>query len=200
MEISCIVLAGGKGVRLGRNKATETINGTSLLQRAISQLSFLNTDIIIVAAENQSLPGLNGHSRLRIVTDSRPDKGPLVGIYTGLTESSSLYNLVIACDMPFLNRDLLQYMMQVADDFDIVVPRFDGMVEPLHAVYSKNCLTAAESLLNQGSLSVYELFSLVKVRYIESEEIDRFDPRHLSFFNINNESDLEKARQLSGGV
>jgi len=124
----------------------------------------------------------------------------LVGIYTGLTESSSFYNLVIACDMPFLNRDLLQYMMQVADDFDIVVPRFDDMVEPLHAVYSKSCLTAAGSLLNQGSLSVYELFPLVKVRYIEAEEIDRFDPQHLSFFNINNESDLEKARQLSGGV
>jgi len=187
-------------VRLGRNKATETINGTSLLQRAISQLSFLNTDIIIVAAENKSLPGLNGHSRLRIVTDSRPDKGPLVGIYTGLTESSSFYNLVIACDMPFLNRDLLQYMMQVADGFDIVVPRFDDMVEPLHAVYSKSCLTAAESLLNRGSLSVYELFPLVKVRYIEAEEIDRFDPQHLSFFNINNESDLDKARQLSGEV
>jgi len=200
LDISCIVLAGGKGLRLGRNKATETINGTSLLQRAISQLSFLNTDIIIVAAENQSIPGLNGHSRSRIVTDSRPDKGPLVGIYTGLAESSSFYNLVVACDMPFLNRDLLQYMIQVADNFDIVVPRFDDMVEPLHAVYSRNCLAVAEGLLNQGSLSVYELFPLVRVRYVEAEELDRFDPQHFSFFNINTESDLEKARQLAGEV
>ncbi|MFC1907645.1 molybdenum cofactor guanylyltransferase [Chloroflexota bacterium] len=200
MDISCIVLAGGKGLRLGRNKATETLNRTSLLQRAISQLSFLDTDIIIVAAADQSLPGLNGHSRLRIVTDDYPAKGPLVGIYTGLTASESFYNLVVACDMPFLNGDLLRYMIKVADNYDAVIPRFGDMVEPLHAVYSRNCITPIESLLNQGKLSVYELFPLVKIRYVEAEEVDRFDPRHLSFFNINTESDLEKARQLAGEV
>ena len=72
------------------------------------------------------------------------------------------------------------------------------MVEPLHAVYSKNCLAPAESLLKQGNLSVYQLFPLVKVRYVEAEEIDRFDPQHLSFFNINTEADLETARKLAG--
>ncbi len=171
MDISCIVLAGGKGLRLGRNKATETFNRTSLLQRAISQLSFLNTDIIIVAAENKSLPGLNGHSRLRIVTDDYPAKGPLVGIYTGLSASSSLYNLVVACDMPFLNGDLLRYMIKVADNYDAVIPRFGNMMEPLHAVYSRNCVTSLKSLLNQDNLSVYELFPLVKIRF--------FAPKHI---------------------
>jgi len=122
----------------------------------------------------------------------------LVGIYTGLTASDSFYNLVVACDMPFLNRGLLQYMIQIADSFDVVVPRLGNMVEPLHAVYSKNCLAPAESLLKQGNLSVYQLFPLVKVRYVEAEEIDRFDPQHLSFFNINTEADLETARKLAG--
>ena len=198
MDISCIVLAGGKGLRLGRNKALETINSTSLLQRVISQLSFFNSDILIVAAEKQSFPRLTGPSRLRIVTDTYPGKGPLVGIYTGLTASDSFYNLVVACDMPFLNRDLLQYTTEVAHNFDVVVPRLGNMIEPLHAVYSKNCLAPAESLLKQGTTSVHQLFPLVKVRYVEAEEIDRFDPQHWSFFNINTQADLKTARKLAG--
>ena len=198
MEISCVVLAGGKGLRLGRDKTSETINGTSLLERVISQLSFFNSDIVIVGAKRQSFPRLAAQSRFRIVTDTYPGKGPLVGIYTGLTVSDSFYSLVVACDMPFLKRDLLQYMMQGAADFDVVVPRLGNMVEPLHAIYTKNCLAPAERLLKQDNLSVYELFPLVKVRYVEAEEIDRFDPQHLSFFNINTQADLETARKLAG--
>jgi molybdopterin-guanine dinucleotide biosynthesis protein A len=70
------------------------------------------------------------------------------------------------------------------------------MVEPLHAVYAKSCLAPVEGLLEQGKLRVEALFDLVKVRYVETEEIDQFDPQHLSFFNINTRADLEKARQL----
>ena len=198
MNISCIVLAGGKGLRLGRNKALETINDTSLLQRAISQLSFFNSDIIIVTAAKQHCPRLSGHSRLRIITDTYPGKGPMVGICTGLRASNTLYNFVFACDMPFLNRDLLQYMIEAVDNFDIVVPRLGNMVEPLHAIYSKNCLVSAESLIKQGNMSAHQLFPLTRVRYVEAEEIDRFDPEHLSFFNVNTQADLTKARKLAG--
>ena len=187
-------------MRLGRKKASEAINSTSLLQRVILRLTFLDSAIIIVTAAEQPFPELTGYPRLRVVADAYPDKGPLVGIYTGLTASDSFYNLVIACDMPFLNQALLQYLIQIADGFDLVVPRLGDFVEPLHAVYSKNCLAPAESLLTQGNLSVYQLFNLVKVRYVEADEIERFDPKHLSFFNINTEADLEAARKLDGEV
>jgi len=198
LDISCIVLAGGRGLRLGRNKALETINRTSLLEHVISQLSFLNSSIIIVVAENQSFPGLTAYPGLKLVTDAYSGKGPMVGMYTGLTSSDSFFNLVVACDMPFLNRDLLQYMINVADSYDAVVPRLGNMIEPLHAVYSKDCLAPAENLIKEGYMSVHQLLPLVKVRYIEADEIDRFDPRHLSFFNINTRADLETARKLSG--
>ncbi|MFC2032541.1 molybdenum cofactor guanylyltransferase, partial [Chloroflexota bacterium] len=131
------------------------------------------------------------------ITDIYPGKGSLGGVYTGLTASDSFYNLVIACDMPFLNQSLLKYMMQLSVDFDVVVPRLGNMVEPLHAVYSKACLMPIESMLKQGKLSVFKLFTQVKVRYVEAEEIDRFDPEHLSFFNINTKADLERAKKLA---
>lgn len=119
------------------------------------------------------------------------------GIHAGLTASNSFYNLVVACDMPFLNRALLQYMVQVSPGFDLVVPRLGELVEPLHAVYSKDCQTPIERLLEQGETRVRELFPLVKVRYIEGDEIGRFDPKHLSFFNVNTGADLKMAQQLA---
>jgi molybdopterin-guanine dinucleotide biosynthesis protein A len=70
-------------------------------------------------------------------------------------------------------------------------------VEPLHAVYSRACLAPIESLLKQGDLRLRQLFALVEVRYVEAEEIDRFDPQHLSFFNINSEADMERAKKLA---
>ncbi len=199
MDISCIVLAGGKGLRLGRDKASGILGNKSLLQRVISHLSFLNKDIIIVTATGQSFPQLTGYPKLRIVTDTYPGKGPLGGIYTGLSASGSLYNLVVACDMPFLNQALLHYIIEVSANFDLTVPRLDNLVESLHAVYSKNCLPPIEYLLKQGNLSIIQLPTMVRVRYVEAEEIDRFDPKHLSFFNINTEADLETAKKLIKG-
>ncbi len=196
MDISCIVLAGGKGLRLGQDKALEIIGNGSLLERVVFHLSFFNSDILVVTALKQSYPQLGGYPKLKVVTDIYLNKGPLGGIYTGLKASNSFYNLVVACDMPFLNQALLHYMVQISAGFDLVVPRLGDMVEPLHAVYSKGCLTPIESLLKQGNLGVRQLFTLVRVRYVEAEEINRFDPEHLSFFNINSQADLEKAREI----
>ncbi len=199
MDIGCIVLAGGKGLRLGRDKVLETIGNRSLLQWVVSSISSFNSDIVIVTDIKQSLPQLIGYPRLRIVTDTYPGKGPLGGISTGLVASDSFYNLVVACDTPFLNQALLRYMIQLSANFDLVVPRLGNMVEPLHAIYSKGCLTSIECLLKQGELKVTQLFTLVKVRYVEADEINRFDPEHLSFFNVNTEADLEMARELARG-
>ena len=199
MDIGSIVLAGGKGLRLGHEKALETVGNKSLIQWVVFSLSFLNSDIIIVTAAKQVFSRFIGYPKLKMVTDTYPGKGPLGGIYTGLAASDSFYNLVVACDMPFLNQALLDYMIQISASFDLVVPRLGNMVEPLHAVYSKGCLAPIECLLKQGNLSVRELFTLVKVRYVEATEINRFDPKHLSFFNVNTEADLETAREVARG-
>jgi len=133
------------------------------------------------------------------MTDSYPGKGPLGGIYTGLAASTSFYNLVVASDMPFLNQALLRYMIQLSANFDLVVPRLGNLAEPLHAVYAKSCLAPIEQMIKQDKLRVNQLFRLVKTRYVETEEIERFDPEHLSFFNVNTKADLAMARKLARG-
>ena len=199
MEMSCIVLAGGKSLRLGQDKILETIGNRSLLEQVVSCVSSLSSDIIIVTAEKRTVSQFEGCSKLRTVTDIYPGKGPLGGIYTGLVASTSVYNLVVASDMPFLNQALLGYMIQLSVNFDLVVPRVSNLVEPLHAIYTKSCLAPIERMIKQGELSVYKLLRLVRVKYVETEEIDKFDPKHLSFFNINTEADLEIARDLARG-
>jgi molybdopterin-guanine dinucleotide biosynthesis protein A len=197
LDIGCIVLAGGKGLRLGRDKALEVVGESNLLQRVVSQLSSFNSDIIIVIANGKSLPQFTDYPRFRIVTDIYPGRGALGGIHAGLAASNTFYNLVVAGDMPFLNQALLQYMVQVSPGFDLVVPRVGELVEPLHAVYAKSCQAPIERLLKQGEVKVRALFALVKVRYIDGDEIERFDPKHLSFFNVNTEADLKMAQQLA---
>jgi len=188
---------GGKCRRLGRDKALERIGDKSLLERVLSTIRPLGDEIILVAASGFCLPSLPGY-RVKKMFDIYSEKGPLGGIYTGLTASTTLYSLIVACDMPFLNQPLLRYMVGLSNGYDLVVPRMGKLVEPLHAVYSKGCLQAIEHLLKQGDLSVSSLFKLVRVRYVDAEEIGRFDPGHLSFLNINTEADLKKARELAG--
>jgi len=199
LETSCIVLAGGKSLRLGYDKVLETIGNTSLLERVISRVSLLSSEVIIVTANEPTNLELVDYPKLRILCDIYPGKGPIGGIYTGLVTSTSFYNLVVASDMPFLNQALLRYMTQLSANFDLVVPRLGNLVEPLHAVYTKKCLATIEQMIKQDKLSVNQLFHLVKTRYVETEEIERFDPKHLSFFNINTKADLKRARELVRG-
>jgi len=199
LETSCIVLAGGKSLRLGRDKVLETVGNRSLLQLVVSSVTSLSREVIIVAASEQTIPQSINYPKLRVVTDIYPGKGPIGGIYTGLATSTSFYNLIVASDMPFLNQDLLHYMIQLSVNFDLVVPRVGNLVEPLQAVYTKSCLAPIEQMMKQDKLSVNQLFRLVKTRYVEAEEIERFDLKHLSFFNINTKADLKRARELARG-
>ncbi|MEE8619216.1 MAG: molybdenum cofactor guanylyltransferase, partial [Dehalococcoidales bacterium] len=186
-------------LRLGYDKFLETVGNKNLLQRVISCVSPLSGDIILVTARELTTLQSIDYPKLRVVTDIYPGKGPLIGIYTGLATSTLFYNLVVGSDMPFLNQALLRYMIQLSTNFDIVAPRVGNLVEPLHAVYSKSCLAPIERMIKEDKLRIYPLFNSVSVRYVEAEEIERFDPKHLSFFNINTKADLEKARELARG-
>jgi molybdopterin-guanine dinucleotide biosynthesis protein A len=194
--MTSIILAGGKSSRLGRNKSLQTVRGKTLIQWVIDRLATLSTEIIIATAHGEEIL-CSSDGRLRTVADVHPGKGPLAGIYSGLIASSNSRAIVVSCDTPFVSVGLLEYMTQTCPGFDIVVPRMKDKVEPLCAVYSKNCVVPIRELLDQNELKIIKLFPMVTVRYIEEVEIDRFDPEHLSFFNINSQADLDRARKLA---
>jgi molybdopterin-guanine dinucleotide biosynthesis protein A len=197
--MTSIILAGGKSLRFGQNKALQVIEGKSLIQWVVDRLAILSTEIIIATAHGEAIP-CSSAVRIKTVADIYPEKGPLGGIYSGLTASSSSRAIVVSCDTPFLSVSLLKYMTQVYPTFDVVIPRIKNELEPLCAVYSKNCLAPIQELLERDERQVRKLFDMVKVRYVEEDEINRFDPEHLSFFNINSQDDLERARKLAAEI
>ncbi len=197
MIMTSIILAGGNSSRFGWNKALEIINGKNLVQYVVNCLISLSKEIIIVTAQNESLSRSPSSPMIKTVADIHPGKGPLCGIYSGLLLSSCSQAIVVGCDMPFLNIALLNYMTQLSPTLDVVVPRIGERIEPLCAIYSKNCLVPIHKLLERNELRISELFSVVKVRYVEENEIDKFDPEHLSFYNINTQADLDEARRLA---
>jgi len=196
MEITAIILAGGRSLRLGRNKALEAIGSKSLIEYIIERLGPLTNRFLIATSQGQSdLPVI---CDAEVLVDIYPGKGPLGGIYTGLLASGTSHNVVVASDMPFINIELLRYMIELSLDFDVVIPRLrEGMIEPLHAVYSKNCLNNMKTQLEQGYLKISYLLDTVRVRYVEIAECQKFDPQLLTFFNINSQSDLDKAIALA---
>jgi molybdopterin-guanine dinucleotide biosynthesis protein A len=200
LDINCIILAGGKSIRFGHDKVLERIGNTSLLEQVISHVDPICKDIIIVTAKGRTFAQLANRSKITVESDIFPGQGSLGGIYTGLVKSKSFYNLVVAADMPLLNEGLLRYMIKVADGYDFTLPRVDDWYEPLHAIYSKNCINPIKSILEQGKKVIVELFDYVKVRFVDAKEIEQFDPQHLSFFNINTKEDMARALEIIGGT
>jgi molybdenum cofactor guanylyltransferase len=198
MKISCIALAGGKSTRLGRNKLFEIIGGKTLFDRVISRLALFESEIIVVTSKEEDIPRSSNYPGMKIVHDVFPGKGSLGGIYTGLVNSKTFYNLIVAGDMPFLNYDLLKYFVKTAEGFDLAAFDKSNKFEPLHAVYSRNCIFPLERLIQSGNARIIELLRYIRFNNVSQEVIDRIDPSHLSFINVNTEEELAIARKAAG--
>ncbi len=197
LALSGVVLAGGRSARLGRDKALLELEGQPLITRTLDVLAQLADDLIIVTS---MAPHLFPRSA-RVVADRYVGAGVLAGVHAGLLAARGELALVVACDMPFLNLDLLRYIISLARDADVVVPRWTD-VEPLHAVYRPaTCLGPIEGALARGERRIVSFYRdevrEVRVRYVERAEITRFDPQGLSFFNVNGPEDWERARVLA---
>ena len=178
---------------MGRDKSHLTLGGETLVARAVRALSALSDDVVVVA--NMLEP--RGNLAARLTGDVIAGGGALSGIHAGLAAARHEFALVVACDMPFLNLALLRHMASLAPGHDAVVPHWQGESEPLHAIYSRQCITVIEPVLRRGGGRIVELYAAIRVRYLEPEEIARFDPEGLSFFNINSPEDWERAQVLA---
>jgi molybdopterin-guanine dinucleotide biosynthesis protein A len=191
-----IILCGGKALRFGHNKAIDSVGGCTVIERIMRVLEPLSSQIIAVTSADKTDIPLAG--KAKVVTDVYPERGPLGGIYTGLLHAQSDLALVFGCDMPFLNAKLISLMLDLADGFDVVVPRLGGRYfEPLHAIYAKTCLVKMKGQLESGQLSIWPVLRELHTRYIEKEEYLPLDPRMLSFFNINTPEDFERANRIA---
>jgi molybdopterin-guanine dinucleotide biosynthesis protein A len=189
--MTVVVLAGGKGRRMGESKARILLGGVSLLERVVQRLKVLFPRVIVVASPQDSIFVAGAET----VHDPVEGYGSLMGIHTGLNYAKQAV-FVAACDMPFLNQGLIRHMIDSSSGFDVVVPKPGGLYEPLHAVYSAACIPYMEELINKGERRIISFYEKVKVLEISDDVLDRFDPQRLSFFNINSPEDLARAEEI----
>lgn len=194
--LSGIVLAGGRSRRVGSDKALLPLfEGRPLIAIVIEKLTGVCDEIIVVTDVAGRYADLNLPARL-VSDDIAPGQGPLAGLHAGLRAMSSKYGLAVACDMPFLNGDLLRYMAGLPCHYQALVPRVRGRWQPLHAIYAKSCLPVIEEVLARGDKSVIELFGRIRVQALGYEEWRPLDPQGLSFFNLNRAADIARAEAL----
>ncbi len=189
-----MLLAGGRGERLGADKASLELGGVALAQRAVSRLAQVSDDVIVVRRPGQELDAQGA----RITQDLAPHSGVLAGMAAGLQAARHDWAIVAACDMPFLNADLLAYMATLTEGYDIVVPDRPVGLEPLHALYHRRCLPAILRTLDEGRGRVIRFYRELCVRHVPPADLDRYDPLGRSFFNINTPEDLAQAEAWVG--
>jgi molybdenum cofactor guanylyltransferase len=185
------ILAGGKSARMGFDKAFISLAGKPLIEGIIATFNEVFDEVFIVA--NKTVE----HERfdLRVIADIYQGAGSLGGIYTALFHSKSSQCFIAACDMPNLEASIIRHMLTDTSKHDILVPYLDDRYHPLHALYSKRCITHIEKMILAGDLKIRSLFRQKELRIKTLDE--GFFGRNQQFCfvdNINTVEDLSNLR------
>jgi molybdopterin-guanine dinucleotide biosynthesis protein A len=162
-----IVLAGGKGMRMGADKAGLPVPGGTLLGRVLRQIDGLFDEVIVSFSKGQAVeaPGC------RTVEDAAPGQGPLAGILAGLKAARNETCAVLACDIPEIDVGFLTGLVTSAGDCDVVVPVSPaGHFEPLFAVYRRSVIPEIESLIRKSEFSILPLFDRCRTRAVKMKD------------------------------
>jgi molybdopterin-guanine dinucleotide biosynthesis protein A len=194
--LTIAILAGGKSQRMGQNKSIVPFQGETLVRRVIDRLAGLEAEVIVIAPKTRNNLSLG----VKVVPDLIPGRGPLGGLYTGLSAASHQAVAAVACDMPFVNAGLLAHQRDIllSDNWDVVIPSSEGGLEPLHAIYRRDtCLPIVREAMNKGEQRLISWFPHIKVCILSPSETKPFDTQGLMFLNINTPEELLQAEKLA---
>jgi len=190
--ITTVIMAGGKSSRMGTDKSFVPVLGKPMIEHVLDRVQGIGTQEIIIS----NSPENYGYLGLPLYQDLYPDMGPLGGLHAALHHASQTHILVVACDMPWLSRSLLEHLVSIRDTADAIVPRWDRYPEPLHAVYNKSCLLPVKEKLKARSLKLISFYPEISVHFIGKVEIQKYDPFGRSFKNVNTPEDLDDLGEL----
>ena len=180
---------------MGTDKALVPFMGTTLIETIIDQVRPLEKDMALISNSPSAFEPLG----LPIFGDVIPGWGALGGLYSAIFHSSRDWCLVLACDMPFVDLDVIRYLAWQTGEWDAVIPRIseDGFTEPFRAFYNKRCLTPIRLAIEAGRRRVDSFFDSIRPRFVDRAELEAFDPDLRTFFNVNTPEDLAEAERLA---
>jgi molybdopterin-guanine dinucleotide biosynthesis protein A len=192
-DVTGVILAGGKSRRMGEDKRFLTVGTATLLDRCRSAMMSVFSEVLIVTAQDS--PPLEGNG-CRVYQDLIPDCGSLGGLYTGLKMATGSRIFIVACDMPFLNQEMIRFFINRDPEADVVMGRLPSGLQPLHAVYGKGALPVLERKAHTHHLKIQDVVSesSLKIVVVDPSEWALIDPASHSFQNVNTPADLLAAR------
>ncbi len=195
MRITGVIQAGGRSTRMGGSpKALLELGGRRIIERVLDAVAPAVDDVLLVT----NTPELYAYLGVPMVGDVFPDHGSLGGIYSGLKAATGDSAFTVACDMPFLHREVVRLVVGRAEEADVVLPRVAGQWETMHAAYAKTCLPHIEACLSARRLKIVGFFDRVRVVEVAAAEVARFRAPEIAFMNVNTPEELERARALVG--
>jgi molybdopterin-guanine dinucleotide biosynthesis protein A len=201
-DAAAVLLVGGRSSRMGRPKAGLLFDGEPLLAHLLRRLARAFPAIVVVRAPGQDLAipsaSVIGASSLVVAEDRVTDQGPVAGICAGLAAVRQPLAYVVTCDVPFLDPGLGVWMVSLVEGYDVVVPEWEGRLNPLQAVYRTRVLPVVEAQLAEGRRRLMDLYERVAVRKVSEAEIRAHDPEGRTFFNMNTPEEYERALSLWG--
>lgn len=186
-----VILAGGENTRMPVSKAFIKVDGEKIIERNLRIMRSLFSEVFIVTSKPEEYVYLSA----QLLGDVYDVRGPMTGIFTALLNSSNQWVFVSACDMPFINKDVIRYAASGRDGHDAVVPGSGKTAEPLFAFYSKRLASSMEQGILSGKRGMKDFLNKKKVKYIKKTEIKGFDPEAKSFVNLNTPGDIERYLQ-----
>lgn len=196
---SAIVLAGGRGARMGAPKAALKFGESTLLERVVAELSKSFAEVIVAAApEGQGDLAIRDAGGVKIIRDAIAFQGPLFALRPALEAAASDPVFVCSCDLPLLDASVASALFAMIGERDAVIPEVSGRPQPLCAVYRKRCADAIGALLARGERRLTALARAIDARTVAESELRAIDPELRSFFNLNTPEDYATALRMAG--
>ena len=186
MNLSAIILAGGRSSRMKYNKEYIKIGDEYLVHKQIRELLGFFNEVIVVSNNADHYKDLD----VIVVSDILEGNTPIIGLHAGLINSTNEYNYCIACDMPYINFDFIEYLIRQIKDQDAYVAINKGFYEPFNAVYSKSIINKIEKFIDQGNYGFQQFIRSLDACTIQEKDVSLFQQQNDMFTNINSESDL----------
>lgn len=195
MNLGAVVLAGGKSSRFGSDKGSALLQGRTLLEWSVRSVTEIAEKTVIVKAPSQQISFL--HDGVNVVDDQYLNRGPLAGLITGFDSLDTELAIAIGCDTPLIVPELWSFFNKAIKDYDLVLPRINGFLQPLVALYRREiCKRVFIHALENGERKIVNTFDGLKIYEIEEMKIKEIDPELVSFHNVNTRKNLVEAENI----
>src|SRR5690554_2437231 len=165
MKVTAIILAGGKSSRMGTDKGLVLLNRKPIIQHIIEAVQKTEINDILIISNNLAYKQFG----LPVYSDIIKESGPLGGIYTGLVNSTTSRNMILSCDIPFINDEVMNVLLEDQSQSPITVLKYKDRIHPLIGIFNTSIIPDLQAQISKNNLKVRELIQFKNATILDLE-------------------------------